>query len=270
MRVVRVGAVSYLNTRPLVYGLKEQPGVSLSFDLPSVLAEKLRAGDIDVGLVPIVEYLRGVGESIIPGIGIASDGDVRTVKLFSRVHPAQLGSVGVDPASRTSVALLRILLGERFGVTPDFHSLTADLRRMLQAHEGALLIGDAAFTDSGAPYVWDLGHGWKELTGLPFVYAAWVARAGVDVERVGGWLHDALAAGMQHIEDIIHEAPPIPGAVAASMREYLTRTLHFSLGARELRGIATFQKHCVRYNLVPACREIVLAAPVSELVTGSE
>jgi chorismate dehydratase len=267
MRLVRIGAVSYLNTRPLVYGLKQHPGVALSFDLPSVLAEKLRAGDIDVGLVPIVEYLRGVGDAIIPGICIASDGDVRTVKLFSRVHPAQLGSVGVDTASRTSVALLRILLGERFGVTPDFHSLTADLRRMLQAHEGALLIGDAAFTDSGAPFVWDLGQGWKELTGQPFVYAAWVVRAGVDVEQVGAWLHASLAAGMQHIDDIVHEAPPIPGAVPAAVHEYLTRTLHFSLGARELRGIATFQKHCLRYNLVPAARELVLAAPIAEPAT---
>jgi chorismate dehydratase len=139
---------------------------------------------------------------------------------------------------------------------------------MLQAHEGALLIGDAAFTDSGAPYVWDLGQGWKELTDLPFVYAAWVARAGVEVERVAGWLQASLAAGMQHIDDIVREAPAIPGVDAAGVHEYLTQTLHYSLGARELRGIATFQKHCVRYNLVPAGREIVLAAP--EPATGSE
>ena len=118
MTGIRIGAVSYLNTRPLVYGLQDNSEYSLTLDLPSALAERLRLEEIDVGLIPIVEYLRGIGNALLPGICIASDGPVRTVKLFSRIHPEKLTSVAVDAGSRTSVALLRILLSERFGVTP--------------------------------------------------------------------------------------------------------------------------------------------------------
>lgn len=259
---IRIGAVSYANTRPLVYGLAQRSDVVLSFDVPSGLAAKLRNGEIDVGLVPIVEYLRGVGDQIVPGICIASDGPVRTVKLFSRLAPARLSDVGVDSASRTSVALLRILLAERYGITPDFHTHAADLRRMLTIYEAALLIGDAAFTDSGAPYVWDLGQGWRELTGLPFVYATWVARAGVDPE-VTTWLQESLILGLRHIDDIVRESPTIVGVDAHGLHRYLSETLHYSLGAAERRGIETFQKHCLRYNIIPTTRELCFAAPLA-------
>ena len=158
---IRIGAVSFLNARPLIHGLQTNPDYTLCIDAPSVLAEKLRLGEIDVGLIPIVEYLRGVGDSLLPGICIASDGPVRTVKLFSRVHPSQLTDVAVDSGSRSSVALLRILLAEKFDVTPDFHIHRADLQAMLRTHEAALLIGDPAFATTGAPIIWDLGQGWQ-------------------------------------------------------------------------------------------------------------
>ncbi|MFQ5599719.1 MAG: menaquinone biosynthetic enzyme MqnA/MqnD family protein [Candidatus Krumholzibacteriia bacterium] len=261
MSAIRIGAVSFLNTRPLVYGLQGNSEYTLSFDTPGMLADKLRLGEVDVGLLPIVEYLRGVGDSIVPGICIASDGPVRTVKLYSRLHPEKLGSVAVDSGSRTSVALLRILLSERFGVTPDLHTYRADLREMLRAHEAALLIGDRAFTDSGAPFVWDLGEGWKELTNLPFVYATWTMREGVDRERVTGWLKAAMQEGLAGLDDIAREAAGVEGQDADSLRRYLRENLHYTLGARELRGIETFQKLCRRYNIIQTTRELKLAVP---------
>ncbi len=263
MTAVRIGAVSFLNTRPLVFGLQSNGDYTLSFDAPSALAEKLRLGEIDVGLIPIVEYLRGIGDRIVPGICIASDGPVRTVKLYSRVHPEKITQVAVDSGSRSSVALLRIVLAERFGVMPDFHTRHADLKGMLRAHEAALLIGDPAFTESGAPFVWDLGQAWKELTNLPFVYAVWAVRDGVDAERVTAWLTQAMCDGVAHLDDIARDEVGTAGQEMESIRSYLRDSLHYALGAREMRGIETFQKLCLRYTLLPSARELGFAGDVA-------
>jgi chorismate dehydratase len=263
MTRVRIGAVSFLNTRPLVHGLRSGSDYILSFDSPAHLADKLRQGDLDVGLIPLVEHLRGIGDGFVPGIGIASDGPVRTVKLYSRVPFEALRDVAVDGRSRTSVALLRILLAERHGCVPDFYSHRADRNAMLKAHEAALMIGDSAFADDGAPHVLDLGQAWKELTGLPFVYAVWALGEGVDRNRVGGWLRDALASGLSHLDDIALEAAPQhPGQDARSLLRYLRDSLHFVLGDRDLQAIETFRTYCLRYNLIPAGAEprIVVAA----------
>jgi chorismate dehydratase len=249
---IRIGAVSFLNTRPLVHGLRiPHADYDLRFDTPSNLAEKLRQGEIDVGLLPIVEHLRGVGEQWVPGIGIASDGPVRTVKLYSRVPFESLTDVAVDARSRTSVAMLRILLAERYGVTPDFYSHRAELRSMLQAHQAALLIGDAAFQESDALHVWDLGRAWKELTGLPFVYAVWTLAEGVDRQRVAEWLRSSLASGLANLEEIAAAAVGEHGQDLSSILSYLRDSLHYVLGERDTQGIETFHELCLRYNLVP-------------------
>jgi chorismate dehydratase len=177
---------------------------------------------------------------------------VRTVKLWSRVPLDSLQNVAVDGRSRTSVALLRILLSERYGVTPDFYSVKAKLPEMLKAHEAALLIGDDAFTDLGAPHVWDLGQAWKDLTGLPFVYAVWTLGAGVDRDRVAGWLQASLDLGLEHLPEIAHEAAGTQGQDEATLLCYLRDNLHFALGERDLQGIEAFQRCCQRYNLIPA------------------
>jgi chorismate dehydratase len=260
MARIRIGAVSFLNTRPLVHGLPALgPDHQLSFDTPANLAEKLRAGEIDVGLVPIVEHLRGLGDSFVPGIGIASDGPVRTVKLYSRVAPENLRDVAVDGRSRTSVAMLRILLAERHGVVPDFYSHRPDLAEMLSTHDGALLIGDAAFPDGPAPHVLDLGAAWKDLTGLPFVYAVWVLNQGVDRERAGELLHASLASGLAHLDEIAVQAAGTQELDAPDILAYLRGNLHFVLGGRDLQGIETFQRYCQRYNLISASAPARLA-----------
>jgi chorismate dehydratase len=265
MARLRIGAVSFLNTRPLVHGMQSGTDYTLSFDTPGNLAEKLRQGEIDVGLIPIVEHLRGVGDGFVPGIGIASDGPVRTVKLYSHVPFASLREVAVDARSRTSVALLRILLAERHGVFPDFYSHRADRAAMLKSHDAALLIGDVAFADDGAAHVLDLGEAWTALTGLPFVYAVWTYNDGVDRERLGGWLRDGLASGLDHLEDIAMQAAgQHPGQDAKSLLAYLRQSLHYVLGDRDLQAIDTFRNLCLRYNLIPAGsqpRAVVAAHP---------
>jgi len=250
MARIRIGAVSFLNTRPLVHGLQSGPEYALSFDTPSNLAEKLRLGEIDVGLLPIVEHLRGVGDGFVPGIGIASNGPVRTVKLYSRVPLDSVREVAVDNRSRTSVALLRILLAERYNVLPDFFSFRADLDAMLRDHDAALVIGDDAFRDDGAPHVWDLGAAWNELAGVPFVYAVWVVRQGVDRDRVAALLHGALESGRAHLDEIAQQATAQYAQAEPVLLSYLRDTLHYTLDERDAQGIETFQRFCLRYNLI--------------------
>ena len=259
MVAVRIGAVSYLNARPLVHGMQSNSEYSLCLDTPGHLSEKLRLGEIDVGLIPIVEYLRGVGETILPGICIAADGPVQTVKLFSQVDPARITKVAVDSSSRTSVAMLRILLAERYGIMPDFHTFRPQLAEMLRTHDAALLIGDAAFTTAAVPHVWDLGQGWKELTGLPFVPAVWTLRHGADVTRVAPILNAARDSGVQHLEAIARDAARTLSLPENVLCDYLCRVLHYTLGPRELRSLETFQRFCVRYNIASSARPLRLA-----------
>ncbi len=269
MPVVRIGGVSYLNARPLVHGLEASGEHRLSLDTPGPLSDKLRLGEIDVGLLPAVEFLRGVGETILPGICIASDGPVQTVKLFSRVPLANLGRVAVDSGSRTSVALLRILLAERYGVMPDFHTFRPDLAEMLRTHDAALLIGDAAFTAAQVPHVWDLGQGWQELTDLPFVYAVWILGRGVEAQRIATLLGAAMQSGMQHLDEIAADAAQRLGKDEEMLRRYLRENLRYTLGERELRGLETFQKFCLRYNIVSRARPLLLAGAAPSVAEAS-
>src|SRR6187402_3288181 len=157
---LRVGAVNYLNTKPLVERLTEfAPHVALSFELPSRLADQLARGDIDVGLIPVVEYFRGQGYSFVPGIAIGSRGPVLSVTLFSRVPWADIRSVSLDEGSRTSAALTQILLRQRYGVRPRVETLPIDAPADDLATDAVLLIGDRAMRAclSGYRHAYDLG-----------------------------------------------------------------------------------------------------------------
>src|SRR5215470_1941300 len=143
-RVVRLGAVGYLNARPLVYGLERSPSFSLRFDVPSKCADLLHEGTIDVGLIPSIEYLRGAPLAIVPDLAIASKGPVASVMLYATRPIADVRSIAMDTSSRTSVALVRVLCAKLFRIDPRIESASPDLGRMLSRCDGALLIGDNA------------------------------------------------------------------------------------------------------------------------------
>jgi chorismate dehydratase len=175
MRVVRLGAVNYLNARPLVYGLELRNDLfSLRFDLPSLCAALLHEGSIDVGMIPSIEYLRGRDYRIVPDIGIISEGPVASVALFTTTPVERIRTIAADTSSRTSQALLRILCIEHFGIDPEFHPMAPEPVRMLRQCDAALLIGDPAlfldYDEMGVEKV-DLGSVWSVLTGLPFACA---------------------------------------------------------------------------------------------------
>src|SRR4051812_45479339 len=183
---LRVGVVNYLNAKPLYFRLEEStPKVQVEMDLPSRLADRLRLAELDLALIPSVEYFRGVelGYEVLPGFAIAARGPVRSVKLFSRVPFGQIERLALDAGSRASQALARVWLDAAHGVRPGrIEPLPMGMPVLESTADAVLVIGDRAMTVPEAPFhsVVDLAEAWAVMTGLPFVFALWVARSGVD------------------------------------------------------------------------------------------
>jgi chorismate dehydratase len=274
---MRIGAVNYLNSKPLVYGFEaSSAGARLLFDLPSRLADSLAAGRLDVALVPIVEWLRSPGQTLVSDACVACRGPVLSVKLYFRVAPDEVQTLALDEGSRTSAALAQILLGELAGVRPATEPLPIGCGLEDTKADAVLLIGDRAIQskeqgagsqesggrNSSSPCssldapgsfltVWDMGEKWSEWTGLPFVFAAWVARRGVDTTQLEIELAAARDRGVAHLADIAAaEAPPL-GIDVELAHQYLRDNLHFTLGEQEFAGLERFARLCAQRDFVP-------------------
>jgi cyclic dehypoxanthinyl futalosine synthase len=254
---VRVAAVSFLNARPITYGLERglgQDRFDLRFELPSRCADLLAAGEVDLGLLPTASYAALPGElRVVPGVAIAGRGAVRTVLLVAQVPWEQLTSVALDGASRSSAALLKVLTRERgLSVTYDEVDHEAVLAAA-QGSRGALVIGDAGFSAAERyPHVYDLGREWAALTGLPFVYAAWVGRADAVGPEDVALLRESLRAGLEHRTEIARgwaEGHDLDPAICDS---YLHHNIRYLLGAEELSGAAAFIQRAAAAGLFPA------------------
>ena len=254
---IRVGAVSYLNAKPLYHGLCEfAPYVRLSMDVPSLLAEQLAAGELDVALIPSVEYLRGAGRGyeIIPGFAIAARGPVRSVKLFSRVPWEQVERLALDAGSRTSQVLARIWLDARHGVRPEqVEELPLGVSALESTADAVLVIGDRAMRVPHEPFheVVDLGEAWHALTGLPFVFALWVAREGVDLGDLPAALEQSRAAGLAMRGRLARMHGLRLGLDFATCYDYLTRVLSYDLGEPEIAGLERFAAMAAALGLAP-------------------
>lgn len=269
-RPVRLGAVDYLNVRPLVYGLDRQPGrFALRFDVPSRCAELLEAGEIDLGMVPSIAHLDRPGDRLVPGVCIGSDGPVSSVALFTRVPLDQIRRVALDTSSRTSAVLTRILCARRFGIAPSFAPHAPDLAAMLATADAALLIGDPAlFVDAaahGARKI-DLGHAWTEMTGLPFVWAFWAGRPDAADAATVEALQAAADEGMRHTDAIADAYCPEPDARRALARHYLRESLRFRLDTRAIAGLELFYREAAALGLVEGPGAVVFYEPHAERV----
>jgi chorismate dehydratase len=254
----RVGAVSYLNTKPLVYGLAERfAGIDLAYDLPSRLADRLNEGELDVALIPSIEYLRRSGCTIVSNACIACRGPVLSVKLLSRCPMHQIRTLALDEGSRTSAVMVRILLKDRFGLDPQLRLLPhgADVARA--ASDAVLLIGDRAIHPPAEvfPESWDLGDQWCRWAELPFVFAMWVARPGLDVGELGSALAAARDAGVANLESIARIESVQVGLSAEQTLSYLRDNLYFFLGPRERRGLERFYRCAAELGEVPIAEE---------------
>jgi chorismate dehydratase len=237
---IRIGAVNYLNTKPLICDLEQlAPQAELILDVPSRLADLLADGRLDVALIPVIEYFRAGRYSVVPNIAIASRGPVLSVTLFSRQPWNAIRRVALDAGSRTSAALTRILLGQRYGVSAEVVSLPLDRQAEDVDADAVLLIGDRAMRAClpGFQYAFDLGQEWFDWTSLPFVYAVWAVRPGVDLRGVEEALRQAKERGLDRAGPIAHAEAPHLGLDAGFCRRYLSNILHFDLGPREQAGL---------------------------------
>ena len=251
--LVRLGAVVYLNARPLTWALDRVPSRwQVRYDVPSVCAELLHGGHVDLGLIPSIEYLHGSNYRLVPGVGIGSRGEIATVALYTRVPVSSIGTIALDTSSRTSVALTRVLCAKRFRMTPAFVPHRPDLAAMLERCDAALLIGDPAFDADhdalGAQKI-DLGLEWTAMTGLPFIYAAWTGRPGGAGSREVDALQQAQKDGLAAVDAIAAEYARGDEEVARRAARYLRDNVKYALGPEEAAGLQLFLDYAAELGL---------------------
>lgn len=253
-RRIHVGAVNYLNSKPLIEDLAAlDPAIDLTLDLPSRLADQMAEGDLDIGLIPVIEYFRAENYSYIPNIAIASHGPVLSVTLFSRVPWPRIRSIALDEGSRTSAALAQILLAKRYNNTPRIEPLPIETPADDLNTDAVLLIGDKAMRAClpGFDYAFDLGQEWTEWTGLPFVYAVWAVRDGVELGEVEPAFHEAKRRGLMRAGQLAAREAPRLGLDAGFCRRYLTNIIRYDLGPRELAGLTKYREYAAELGLAP-------------------
>jgi chorismate dehydratase len=240
----RVGSVGYLNTVPLTRGLEEE----VIYATPARLAEMLQRDELDAALVSVVEVLFHDRYDILDGIAIASLGEVKSVLLAHRKPLREVTEVYCDTASLTSVQLLRVLLAE-LGLKPEFKPLASYDFAALPDY--VMLIGDPALDFALAPReheIWDLGAAWYEMTNLPFVYAVWALRRGVENAALRRLLREARDFGLDSLDSIIRTRSEY---TYDFRKDYLGWHIHYHLGSDEKRGLAKFIELLRRHGCPP-------------------
>lgn len=259
MMRLRLGAVSYLNTKPLVFGLESHRDLfAVRYDLPSQCAKLLHQGHVDLGLIPSVEYLRG-DYAMVPDVAIGSHGPIASVAIFTRVPIDQVRTLALDTSSRTSVALTKILCAKRWQIEPTLVPLGPNLTAMLAKADAALLIGDPALElDPAAHGVTkiDLGTEWHALTRLPFVYAVWAGRQGIATQEHCAGLQAARDQGVASVESIARASARGDAARESRALQYLRDNLKYGLGAAEVAGLLQFHLWAVQLRLAPQLKPL--------------
>lgn len=242
------GASWFLNTRPMIYGFRNDPWfadkISLRLDLPWESDQLLEAGKVRVAQIPSIEFARKSAKyELIPAGCISSPGPVRSVMLFFNEALTSIRTVAVDTSSRTSVMLMRLILKEKFGVTPELVPMAPDPVAMLQKTDAALLIGDTALkTTLSNPHSLDLAEEWMDLTGLPFVFAVWAARREGSDQTDVEYLNRSLEMGLDHLDEIANSFVKESGwgADAAFFHSYLSESIRYPLNEEAEAGLAEF------------------------------
>jgi chorismate dehydratase len=246
MNPLRVGIVDYLNSRPLAWdflsgALAER--YEALYEPPARVADLLAAGEIDIGLIPSIEYQRIPNLSVIPGMCVASASAVRSVLLVSNVPFAEIRTLALDENSRTSAALVRIVLKELHGAEPRSVPARPDLEAMLEDNDAALIIGDPALRvpmEEGR--VLDLATAWRDLTGLPFVFAFWAARSDAVRPELASDFSASAKHGRQNLGVLAHEAGRELELSEDYLLAYMQRNLSFEFGDSEAAGLEEFYR----------------------------
>jgi chorismate dehydratase len=255
---LKFGFHDFINAQPLLVPLREraqQLGVTLITGSPASLAERLQAGELDLAMIPSIEYLKDASRyRLLPGVAVASRGPVDTVLFASRVPLQKVQSVALDVRSRTSAALLQVLFGEIFPSDVTLESTDPDPQAMLKNHDAALIIGDPAFSlRSAYPdlQVVDLSEQWFEQTGKTFVHAIVAVRNGVELDQVFlDTVQDAKKEGQSRIESIAQTESEQSGIGLATCLDYLTTKIIYDLGQEEMIGLQHFRDVCFEKGIL--------------------
>lgn len=256
-----IGCVSYLNAKPLVHGIETANGIRVLADVPSRLLDGLLAGTTEAALVPIIDYQTSSEPLCIVPVGaIGSDGMTLTVRLFSKRPVGEIRRVAVDGDSRTSVALLQVVVDELHGSPLELVPLAgADSSTLPDGIDGVLLIGDKVVNAApDLPHQLDLGEAWKELTSLPFVFAAWMTRPSSDLGDLPRLLARMRALNLSRISEVASRHAAAAGWPLELAEHYLGRLLRYGLGQRELKAITAFWERCRKLGLIEQIRPLSL------------
>lgn len=253
-RELRFGCHYFLNARiftyPITQRLIEFP-YKLELAPPAELADMLLGGDLDMAFIPAIEYARSDSLRIVPGFGIASLGEVKTVVMLSRYELDTVKNIALDNRSRTSVALLKILLKDYFKRDVEFTTPAPDSNLLESSADGALIIGDETFDINPTDYnLYDLSKAWYEFTGKPFVFALLCVAEGVNADSAIAALHQAKIKGMEHLDDLCHTAAMELEIEESFCRDYLTNCMRYELNDKDIEGLKLFFKMAHKNGLI--------------------
>ncbi|MBI3939614.1 MAG: menaquinone biosynthesis protein [Acidobacteria bacterium] len=261
---LRLSLIDFINAFPLQWGFMRgnfAGAFDISYDSPSRCAERLASGDADVGLIPAIEYQRIEGLRVVPDLAIASKKQVESVLFVSNKPIQEVRTVALDTSSRTSAALVRLLLRRKFLIRPEYRATRPDLEEMLRDNDSALIIGNRALLVARDRYfVFDLVEQWVELTGKPFVFAFWAVRDGVDVEP---WLQcfvESKADGLSHIDDIADYSISQVLVSRPLILDYLENKLNYDLDVDNLEGLDLFYRMAAADGHIPLVRPLRFVA----------
>jgi chorismate dehydratase len=251
--VIRIGSVPYLNSKVLVYGLQRAtPDYTFETHIPSVLAKKLQNGEVDVALVSSIEYFKNPDYCILPNLSVSGHREMWSIKLFHRAPLKAARRIGLDPASETTNALLKNILLEKMqlGIELVQEGLGEDPAARPDL-DGFLKIGDPCLVYLPPPgyEALDLAAEWHAFTNLPFVFAVWLARQGVDLEGINNTLAMAKRDGLKHMDDIARLEAPRLGLDFGRAKAYISKIVHYDLGRSELGGLDLFRKYLMRQGV---------------------
>jgi chorismate dehydratase len=267
MKRLRISAISYLNTAPLMWDFEHGDGGSafdISYTVPSQCAADLAAGEADIGIIPAAAYASIPGLAILPGVAIASRRPVRSILLVSKRPLDQIRSVALDTSSLTSVALTKVLFAKWWGPGRRFTAMAPDIEKMMAEHDAGLVIGDPALQVDRSRYLtFDMAEEWIRFTGKPFVFAFWAIRqaalrgvpATLDLTAI---FQDSRDHGLQppSLDRIAREWAPRLGLSETEIRAYLTENIYYDLDPSCLDGLQLFYRYASECGVLPAAPEL--------------
>jgi chorismate dehydratase len=270
MRALKISAISFLNTVPLMWDFEHEPSreirenFEIEYDLPSQCAQKLRDGETDIGIIPVITTATIPGLVVLPDVAIASLNKVRSIQLISKVPMAEIRTVAVDTSSRTSVGLTQVLLTKFFGGHRELTPMAPVLGPMLEKCDAGLLIGDPAMmVKTDGLYAYDLAEVWRAKTGLPFVFAVWTVRKAALREMregldLGGIFRRSRDHGLrpENVRAIAREWAPKMGLSEAEIVSYFEENIHYTLDAECRKGLALYFKLAAECGVIAAAPEL--------------